>query len=111
MSQITVTPLERIRKVYKDKVDSYEKFSLGALRKKEKDQNKELNRENVENDENELEQLVEDVEITAEQLKSKRDKNYQNPGISARNNDLVKINSEFQYRIRGSGKSVEVDNM
>ena len=39
MSQITVTPLERIRKVYKDKVDSYEKFSLGALRKKEKDQN------------------------------------------------------------------------
>ncbi len=97
----SITPLERIRKVYKDKVDGFEKFSIGAI-------NKQLCEEE-EKDNELLEQN--DVEVSAEELKAKRDIKFNSAFMQSYSSSVAKNLIDHQYRVRLSTKSMEVDNM
>ena len=97
----TVTPLERIRKVYKDKVDAHEKSSFGII-------NKQMNEE--EEKDNQLLQQN-NVEVSAEELKAKRDIKFNSAFMQSYSNSIVKNLTDHQYRVRLSNKSMEVDNM
>ena len=97
----SITPLERIRKVYKDKVDAFDKSAYGAI-------NKQLHEEE-EKDNKLLEQ--EDIEVTAEELKAKRDAKFNSAFMHSYANSVSKSLTDHQYRVRVSGKSMEIDNM
>ncbi len=97
----SVTPLERIRKVYKDKVDAFDKSAYGAI-------NKQLHEEE-EKDNQQLQQG--EVEVTAEELKAKRDTKFNSAFMQSYSNTVAKSLTDHQYRVRASGKSMEVDNM
>ena len=97
----SITPLDRIRKVYKDKVDAFDKSSFGTI-------NKQLHEEE-EKDNKYLEQ--EEVEVTAEELKAKRDTKFNSAFMQTYSNSVAKTLTDHQYRVRVSGKSMEIDNM
>jgi hypothetical protein len=97
----SITPLERIRKVYKDKVDAFDKSAFGTI-------NKQLHEEE-EKDNQLLEQ--EDIEVTAEELKAKRDTKFNSAFMQSYANSVSKSLTDHQYRVRASGKSMEIDNM
>ena len=97
----SITPLERIRKVYKDKVDAFDKSAYGVI-------NKQLHEEE-EKDNQQLQQG--EVEVTAEELKAKRDIKFNSAFMQSYGNNVAKNLTEHQYRVRASGKSMEVDNM
>ncbi len=100
MDSKSVTPLERIRKVYKDKVTASEKFTYSSI-----------HRQQYVDEQKDIEMLNEDdIEITAEDLKAKRDLKYQNAYLHALSGQVANKLGDFQYRVRGSSKSLEVDN-
>lgn len=97
----SITPLERIRKVYKDKVDAHEKSAYGVI-------NRQLYEEE-EKDNQLLEQA--ELEVSAEELKAKRDIKFNSAFMQSYSSSVAKNLTDHQYRVRLSNKSMEVDNM
>jgi hypothetical protein len=100
---VKITPLDRIRKVYKDKTKSYEKSSYAYYLK--------LRASDEENDKK-LVDLSETPEVTAAELKAKRDIKYKTAFMQTLTGSVTKILSQHQYRIHLSSNknSMEVDN-
>ena len=102
MSQIS--PLDRIHKVYKSKINSHNLSSYAFHNKQKKIE--------------ELEQAadseaglgLESLEISPEKLKAKRDLTYSNNIMHTFTGDASKFLGDGQYRIRFSARSVEVDS-
>jgi hypothetical protein len=113
----SVTPLERIRKVYKDKVDAHEKFSIGNISKEMEqmeqiEQMEQMEQMGQQMDEIEEKYNLEEIEVSAEELKAKRDIKFNSAFMESYSTQFsLKNLNEHQYRIRLSNKSMEVDNM
>jgi hypothetical protein len=97
-----ILPLERIRKVYKDKSNNLSKFSYGSIHKRQMEDEKKDN-ELLSNPE---------CEVTAEELKAKRDQKYQNAYLGTFTGPNLEKLRDHQYRVRkGSNKNFEIDSM
>ncbi len=97
-----ILPLERIRKVYKDRSNNLSKFAYGTALKQQKEDEKKDN-ELLANPE---------CEVTAEELKAKRDQKYQSKYLSIFSSANSNKIREHQYRVRkGSNKNFEIDSM
>ncbi len=93
-----ITPLERVRKVYKDKVDNFEKYSVGTSIRDEQEQ------EIVEN--------LDEIQVSSSDLKNKRNKNGEpSKYVRKYGGEVGKVLNDFQYRVQLSKKSMEIDNM
>ena len=99
MSQ--TSPLDRIHKVYKSKINSHNLSSYAFHNKQKKIE---------EQEQVESELSLESLEISPEKLKAKRDLNYNNNIMHTFTGDASKFLGDGQYRIRFSAKSVEVDS-
>ena len=99
MSQ--TSPLDRIHKVYKSKINSHNLSSYAFHNKQKKIEEQE--QEQVKPEESGL-------EMSPEKLKAKRDLNYNNNIMHTFTGDASKFLGDGQYRIRFSAKSVEVDS-
>ena len=98
MSQ--TSPLDRIHKVYKSKINSHNLSSYAFHNKQKKIEEQ----EQVEKETSGLESL----EISPEKLKAKRDLNYNNNIMHTFTGDASKFLGDG--RIRFSARSVEVDS-
>ena len=101
MNTSTVTPLERVRKVYKDKINSFEKTSYSHFNKMKVEEEKKDN-QSVENGTS---------SVSADELRAKRDAKYTTAFMGSFVGNYSKILNEHQYRVRLSKTSMEVDNM
>ena len=94
--------VERIRKVYKDKVMAFNKFSNGKINKELVEQEK--------RDEDYLKNVV-NPSVSEEDLRAKRQNKFDNLFIKKHNSELLKGLAEHQNRVRCSGRGMEIDNM
>ena len=99
MSQ--TSPLDRIHKVYKSKINSHNLSSYAFHNKQKKIEEQEQVESGL---------GLESLEISPENLKAKRDINYNNNIMQTFTGDASKFLGDGQYRIRFSAKSVEVDS-
>ena len=97
MSQ--TSPLDRIHKVYKGKINSHNLSSYAFHNKQKKIE---------EQEQVESELSLESLEISPEKLKAKRDLNYNNNIMQTFTGDASKFLGDG--RIRFSARSVEVDS-
>jgi hypothetical protein len=95
-----ISPLERVRKVYKDKVDNFEKYSIGSSIREEQEQ------------EEKIVEKLEEIEVSSSDLKNKRDKNSEpSKYVRKYSGEVSKILNDHQYRVQLSKRSMEIDNM
>ena len=99
MSQ--TSPLDRIHKVYKSKINSHNLSSYAFHNKQKKIEEQEQVESGL---------GLESLEISPENLKAKRDINYNNNIMQTFTGDASKFLGDGQYRIRFSARSVEVDS-
>ena len=99
MSQ--TSPLDRIHKVYKGKINSHNLSSYAFHNKQKKIEEQEQVESGL---------GLESLEISPEKLKAKRDLNYNNNIMHTFTGDASKFLGDGQYRIRFSARSVEVDS-
>ena len=93
-----ITPLERVRKVYKDKVDNFEKYSVGTSIRDEQEQ--------------EIAENLDEIQVSSSDLKNKRNKNGEpSKYVRKYGGEVGKVLNDFQYRVQLSKKSMEIDNM